>query len=106
MKQDLSREQVLAVALEDYRKNLPTPDNDLPKTNWAELGKDIYNQGFPNRYDVNLTKPYVEKPPVVNAPAVAQTSVSTPPKSMTSIHIGLFVGGVVVGYLLSNYMKK
>ena len=40
--------------------------------------------------------------------AVAQTSVSTPApaKSMTLIHVGLFVGGVVVGYLLSKYMKK
>ena len=25
---NLSREQVLSIALEDYRKNLPTPDND------------------------------------------------------------------------------
>jgi hypothetical protein len=37
MKQDLSREQVLAVALEDYRKNLPTPDNDVPKTDWSKI---------------------------------------------------------------------
>jgi hypothetical protein len=35
-----------------------------------------------------------------------KSSVSTPPKSMTTMHIGLFVGGVVVGYLLSKYMKK
>lgn len=37
MKQDLSREQVLASALEDYRKNLPTPDNDVPKTDWSKI---------------------------------------------------------------------
>jgi hypothetical protein len=35
-----------------------------------------------------------------------EVSTPAPPKNMTSIHIGLFVGGVVVGYLLSKYMKK
>ena len=33
---DLSKEDVLAIALLDYRKNLPTPDNDAPKTDWIK----------------------------------------------------------------------
>jgi len=40
---DLSREEVLAIALNDYRASLPKPDNDAPKTDWAELGKNVLN---------------------------------------------------------------
>jgi len=32
--------------------------------------------------------------------------VQAPTKSMTTMHIGLFVGGVAVGYLLCKLMKN
>lgn len=41
-----------------------------------------------------------------NQPTTTSNTEPAPAKSMTTIHVGLFVGGVVVGYLLSKYMKK
>jgi hypothetical protein len=38
---DLTKEQVLAVALDDYRKKLPLSDNEAPKTDWIKLSKGL-----------------------------------------------------------------
>jgi hypothetical protein len=62
---------------------------------------------------IQLSSPNAEyMPTCINNGGIAENQtvqslvVTDPAKNMTSIHVGLFVGGVVVGYLLSKYMKK
>jgi len=47
---DMSSRIMAGEKMEDVLKN-----PDAPKINWAELGKGIYNQGFPNTYNVTST---------------------------------------------------
>jgi len=54
---DLSKEDILDIALLDYRKNLPTPDNNevIKPFDWSLISKDIFNQGFPDQSNVTST---------------------------------------------------
>ena len=47
----------MAIALLDYRKNLPAPDNNEVKKpfDWSLISKDIFNQGFPDQSNVTST---------------------------------------------------
>jgi hypothetical protein len=124
---DMSSRLMGGEKMEDVLKN-PNP----PKTDWTKFIKDLnINQGFPDLSNVTstpvlckdgTTKNQLSSPtgrysdacmnnggraenqpkaiPIGSAPATDSS------KSMTKMHIGLFVGGVVVGYFLLKILKK
>jgi len=57
---DLSKEDVLAIALLDYRKNLPAPDYDggAKPFDWGSISKDILNNpsATPYNFQTSQTK--------------------------------------------------
>ena len=56
-KGDMNSRILAGEKIEDVLKN-----PDAPKTNWAELSKNLLNnQGFPDTTKPYTTKPYVEK---------------------------------------------
>jgi len=118
---NLTKEQTLNQALLDYRASLPKPDNDVivddkTKTNW-KLGNwsgginpnGMYTGG---NYNINQPKPTdsqaqeeLEKAQLDKLNS-AKLQAQVQSKTMTKMHIGLFVGGVVVGYFLLKMLKK
>lgn len=92
---------------------------DTTKTDWTK-GLDYYNDwsyGIPKNY-VNINQPKPADPQALlkaqeelqkaqlDKLNSAQQQAQVQSKSMTKMHIGLFVGGVVVGYFLLKMLKK
>ena len=107
MKQDLSREQVLAVALEDYRKNLPTPDNDSGKKTFELTKEQVLNNALSD-YRKNLPTPDNDGMEKTVAPALPTLGKESLLKKISGAYNQNLIIAVVLiaGYFAYKKFKK